>query len=93
MSDVAGNVIFPDQVLPFEQWLWMYIAGGAYAGGQEKERGMLKKGMVADLVVLEGGLDPKNPPIVAETWVAGERHIYDRVKPPIWGFVLNKNKN
>lgn len=73
MSDVAGNVIFPDQVLPFEQWLWMYTAGGAYAGGQEKERGMLKKGMVADLVVLEGKLDPKNPPVVAETWVAGKQ--------------------
>lgn len=72
MSDVAGNVIFPDQVLPFEQWLWMYTAGGAYAGGQEKERGMLKKGMVADLVVLEGSLDPKDPPIVAETWAAGK---------------------
>lgn len=77
MSDVAGNVIFPDQVLPFEQWLWMYTAGGAYVGGQEKERGMLKKGMVADLVVLEGSLDPKNPPVVAETWVAGKR-VYTR---------------
>lgn len=76
MSDAAGNVIFPDQVLPFEQWLWMYTAGGAYAGGQEKERGMLKKGMVADLVILEGNLDPKNPPVVAETWVAGKQ-VYD----------------
>lgn len=76
MSDGAGNVIFPDQVLPFEQWLWMYTAGGAYAGGQEKERGMLKKGMVADLVVLEGNLDPKNPPVVSETWVAGKK-VYD----------------
>jgi len=77
MSDGAGNVIFPDQVLPFEQWLWMYTAGGAYAGGQEKERGMLKKGMVADLVVLEGSLDSKNPPVVAETWAAGKR-VYTR---------------
>lgn len=77
MSDGAGNVIFPDQVLPFEQWLWMYTAGGAYAGGQEKERGMLKKGMVADLVILEGNLDPKNPPVVAETWAAGKR-VYTR---------------
>lgn len=76
MSDGAGNVIFPDQVLPFEQWLWMYTAGGAYAGGQEKERGILKKSMVADFVVLEGNLDPKNPPVVAETWVAGKQ-VYD----------------
>lgn len=77
MSDLEGNVIFPDQVLPFEQWLWMYTAGGAYVGGQEKERGMLKKGLVADLVVLEGNLDPKNPPVVAETWITGKR-VYKR---------------
>ncbi|AAM06327.1 TPA: amidohydrolase [Methanosarcina acetivorans] len=73
MSDGEGNVIFPDQVLPFEQWLWMYTAGGAYAGGQEKERGILKKGMVADLVILEGSLDSKNPTVVAETWAAGKQ--------------------
>jgi predicted amidohydrolase YtcJ len=79
MSDGADNITFPDQVLPFEQWLWMYTAGGAYAGGQEKERGMLKKGMVADLVVLEGNLDPKNPPVVVETWVAGKQVYGHRV--------------
>lgn len=81
MSDGAGNVIFPDQVLPFEQWLWMYTAGGAYVGGQEKERGMLKKGMVADLVILDGNLDHKNSPIVTETWEAGKR-VYVREEDP-----------
>lgn len=77
MSDGAGNIVFPDQVLPFDQWLWMYTAGGAYVGGQEKERGMLKKGMVADLVILEGSLDPENPPVVTETWAAGKL-VYKR---------------
>jgi len=33
----------------------------------------------ADLVVLEGELDPKNPPRVAETWVAGPR-VYQSVR-------------
>lgn len=73
MSDGHGNVLFPDQVLPFETWLWMYTAGSAYSGGQENERGMLKKGLVADLVVL----DATEPPVVAETWIAGKR-VYVR---------------
>lgn len=72
MSDDAGNVIFPDQMMPFEQWLWIYTAGSAISGGQENERGMLRKGLVSDLVILEGDLNPKNPPFVAETWVSGE---------------------
>ena len=79
MCDGRGNVLFPDQVLPFAQWLWMYTAGAAFAGGQENERGMLKKGLVADLVILEGDLDPDHPPRVAETWKAG-RKVYAAVK-------------
>ncbi|MEN6294413.1 MAG: amidohydrolase family protein, partial [Methanobacterium sp.] len=71
--DNSGNVLFPDQTLSFEKWIEMYTAGAAYAGGLEKERGMLKKGLVADLVVLEGDLDPENPPVVAETWKAGKK--------------------
>lgn len=77
MSSGDGNTVFPDQVLPFETWLGMYTAGGAYAGGQENERGMLKRGLVADLVILEGALDPRNPPVVDETWKYG-RIVYRR---------------
>jgi hypothetical protein len=72
MSAGDGRTIFPDQVLPFEEWFLMYTAGGAWAGGQENERGMLKEGLVADLVILEGELDPAHPPRVAETWRNGE---------------------
>lgn len=76
-SDGKGNVLFPDQTMSFEQWLWMYTAGGAYVGGQENERGMLKKGLVADLVILDGNLDLENPPVVAETWKAGKK-VYSK---------------
>ncbi|MCK9579757.1 MAG: amidohydrolase [Methanoregula sp.] len=72
MSTGDGRTIFPEQVLPFEEWLRIYTAGGAWAGGQENERGMLKEGLVADLVILEGELDPAHPPRVAETWRDGE---------------------
>ncbi len=77
MSDGAGNALFPEQGMPFDRWLQIFTAGAAFAGGQENERGMLKKGLVADLVILEGELDPKNPPVVAETWKDGVR-VYAR---------------
>lgn len=77
MSDNSGNVLFPDQTMPFRRWLWIYTAGAAYAGGLEKERGMLKKDLVADMVILEGDLDPENPPLVAETWKAGKK-VYSK---------------
>jgi len=73
MRDSSGNILFPDQTLPFDKWLWIYTAGSAYAGGLEKERGMLKKGLIADMVVLKGDLDPENPPVVTETWKAGQK--------------------
>ncbi|MFA4860606.1 amidohydrolase [Methanoregula sp.] len=72
MSNGDGITIFPEQVLPFEEWLRIYTAGCAWAGGQENERGMLKVGLVADLVILDGELDPMHPPRVVETWRNGE---------------------
>ena len=61
------------QSLPYEDWLRAYTADAAFAGGQEYERGRLAPGLRADLVILDGTLDPEHPPAVAETWVAGTR--------------------
>lgn len=77
MSDGRGNTLFPDQTLPFETWLRAFTAGAAYAGGQEGERGVLRRGLVADLVVLDGEFDLGKPPVVAETWKDGEK-VYVR---------------
>ena len=71
-----GTVLDPSQSLPYETWLRAYTAGAAYAGGQEHERGRLAHGLQADLVVLDGPLDPELPPTVSETWVAGERVFF-----------------
>jgi len=68
----SGAVLDVGQAVPYEAWLRAYTAGAAYAGGQEAERGMLAPGLVADMVVLDGALDPERPPTVAQTWVAGE---------------------
>jgi predicted amidohydrolase YtcJ len=68
----SGAVLDAGQAVPYEAWLRAYTAGAAYAGGQEAERGTLAPGLVADMVVLDGPLDPDRPPTVAQTWVAGE---------------------
>ncbi len=77
MSDGRGNIISPEQMMPFEKWLSIYTAGSAYVGNQEAERGMLREGLVADFVILKGDLNPVDPPVVDETWIAGKR-VYSR---------------
>jgi len=68
----SGNVFLEGQAVGYEDWLRAYTAGAAYAGGQEHERGTLTPGKRADLVVIDGALDPQTPPHVAQTWVSGE---------------------
>ncbi len=68
-----GTVLDASQSLPYEDWLRAYTVDAARAGGQEGDRGQLKAGLQADFVLLEGVLDPVNPPKVSETWVAGAR--------------------
>ncbi len=68
-----GTVLDAAQSLPYDDWLRAYTVDAARAGGQENDRGRLTPGLQADLVVLEGDLDPRRPPAVSETWVAGER--------------------
>jgi len=68
----SGGVLGPEQSVPYEEWLRAYTIGAAFAGGQEHERGSLTPGKRADLIVLDGALDPENPPRVWQTWVGGE---------------------
>lgn len=75
-----GEHGLPGEALPYEDWLAAWTAGAARAGGQAGERGRLAAGLQADLVVLDGPLDPRRPPQVAETWVAG-RLAYTRTTP------------
>ena len=68
----SGRIFGPQQAIAYEDWLLAYTAGAAVAGGQEHERGTLTPGKRADLVVLDGALDPEHPPTVVQTWVEGE---------------------
>jgi predicted amidohydrolase YtcJ len=68
----SGFPLEPEQGIDYEEWLRAYTQGAAYAGGQESERGTLTPGKRADLVVVEGKLEPEGAPRVVETWVEGE---------------------
>jgi predicted amidohydrolase YtcJ len=75
MGDPESPLYEPGQAMPFRKWLWSYTAGAAYVGGLEDERGMLREGLVADLVVLKGDIGAGERPVVAETWKDG-RLVY-----------------
>ena len=47
---------YPEQKISVEQALRCYTANNAYAGFQENKLGILKKGMLADFVVLSENL-------------------------------------
>jgi predicted amidohydrolase YtcJ len=65
--DIGAGDLDADQAVDLETWLQLWTAGSAAAGGQQDERGMLKPGHRADLVVLDG-----DPPVVEQTWRDGK---------------------
>jgi predicted amidohydrolase YtcJ len=59
---------FPEQKITVEESLRAYTYGSAYAGFQEKERGTLEVGKLADVIVLSRDiLDPKERDSIAKT--------------------------
>ena len=50
------NAFVPEQCVSLHEMLMLCTRGGAYALGREHEFGVLKPGMLADLVVLDGDL-------------------------------------
>ena len=72
----------PEQKITVEQALRAYTAGSAYAGYQEKEVGMLKPGMLADLVIIDSDITRVAPEAIRDARVmltmVGGRIVYDR---------------
>jgi len=73
----TGEVLAPEERVDVRTALKWYTAGGAYAGFEEKEKGMLTAGRLADLIVLDR--DPMTVPAaelkdvrVLATLVGGE---------------------
>jgi predicted amidohydrolase YtcJ len=73
----TGEVLAPDERVDVRTALKWYTAGGAYAGFEEKDKGRLAPGWLADLIVLDR--DPLTAPAaelkdvkVLATFVGGE---------------------
>ena len=60
---------YPEQKLTIEQALQAYTTGSAYAEFQEKDKGTLAPGMLADFVVLDRDLTKIPPPEILKTEV------------------------
>jgi predicted amidohydrolase YtcJ len=72
----------PEQKITVEQALRAYTNGGAYAGFQEKEVGMLRPGMLADLTMIDHDLTRIQPETIRDAkvvmTVVGGRVVFDR---------------
>ncbi|MBC7674354.1 MAG: amidohydrolase family protein, partial [Polaromonas sp.] len=73
----------PEQKITVEQALQAYTAGSARAGFQEREVGMLRSGMLADLVMIDRDITRIPPETIGDAKVVltlvGGRVMYDRV--------------
>lgn len=81
----AVNGFFGDQRLSSEEAIRAATAGGAHAAFEEREKGTLEPGKLADFIVLRG--DPfEEPERIAEmriesTWIGGEYVYHSSSKP------------
>ena len=79
--DFLGRGPFlPEQAISLHDAIYAYTAAGAYASGDEKDRGMIKAGMLADFVVMDRNLFdiPEAELLQAKvlgTWIGG-RCVY-----------------
>ena len=73
---------YPEQKISVEQALRAYTAGGAYAGFHDAEVGMVKAGMLADLVMIDRDLTRIPPETIRDAQVmltvVGGRVVFDR---------------
>jgi predicted amidohydrolase YtcJ len=72
----------PEQKITVEQALRAYTSGSAHAGFQEHDVGMLKAGMLADLVMIDRDLTRIPPATIRDARVmltmVGGRVVFDR---------------
>ena len=73
---------FPEQKITIEEALRAYTMGVARAGFQEERLGMLRNGMLADLVLLDSDLFRLPPPMLkdarVQATVVGGRVVFER---------------
>lgn len=57
----GGAAYLPDEAFTLDEALYAYTAAGAYASGEKGEKGMIRPGMLADFVVLDGCVEDGEP--------------------------------
>ena len=81
-TDVACEVIAPEERLSIMQALELFTRNPAYIGFEEKQKGSLEAGKFADFIVIDRDVltippDQLKDVQVLQTWVGGEM-IYEK---------------
>lgn len=81
MNEAGTKTYYPDQKLNIHQAIYAYTWGSAYAEFEEKTKGTLAPGYLADFVVLDRDITRVNPAEILETkvlrTVLGGRTVYE----------------
>lgn len=71
----------PEEAFTLSEALYAYTAAGAYASGEEREKGRIAPGMLADFVLLDTKLSEKEPASIREAGVkatfVGGKCVYE----------------
>jgi hypothetical protein len=82
MNEAGTKTYYPEQKLNIHQAIWAYTAGSAYAEFEEKTKGILALGYLADFVVLDRDITKVPPSDILKTQVlrtvVGGRTVYSR---------------
>ena len=78
----TGTVLAPEERLPLLQALELFTRNPAYSGFEERDKGSLERGKLADFIVIDRDVlsvppDQLKDVQVLQTWVGGER-VYDK---------------
>ncbi len=80
-SEDGKKNYYPEQKLNIEQAIAAYTTGSAFAEFDEKQKGKLEAGMLADFVVLDQDITAALPPKILETkvlrTVVGGKTVYE----------------
>jgi hypothetical protein len=81
-SEVTGKPITPKQRVTMDQAIRMYTANAAYIGFDEKRKGTIEEGKLADFTVLSGdpyAFSPDNVrDLKVEMTIVGGKVVYER---------------
>lgn len=65
----GGEPYLPGEAFTLDEALYAYTAAGAWASGEEADKGRIQPGMLADYVLLNRRLDDKEPTSLLETGI------------------------